>query len=116
MKQAVQLARKSPQRNKHGCVIVNKKQIVGGGHNTYCSKFKGGSSFTSLHAEISAINNIPRYLLWDAEIYIVHIVEDTGNKIRLGNSHPCKDCAKKLSKFKKFRIKIYYSVSSTIYV
>jgi tRNA(Arg) A34 adenosine deaminase TadA len=111
MKQAIMEARKSPLRIKHGCIIVNRGTIVGYGRNTYSSQFKGGSSTHSLHAEIDAINNIPRYLLWDAEIYIVRICIDEGHIIQLGNSHPCSDCTKKLAKFKKYRIKVYYSMS-----
>jgi tRNA(Arg) A34 adenosine deaminase TadA len=116
MKQAIMVARKSPQRSKHGCVIVNKRTIVGYGHNTFSSQFRCGSSLTSLHAEIDAINNIPRELLWGAEIYVIRICEDNGNIIRLGNSHPCNDCAKKLAKFKRYGIKIYYSTPSIVYL
>ncbi|TXG85647.1 MAG: hypothetical protein E6R13_01965 [Spirochaetes bacterium] len=116
MKQAIQIARKSPLRVKHGCIIVNRGNIVGYGRNTYCSKYRSGSSLMSLHAEIDAINNIPRTLLWGAEIYIIRICEDDGSMIHLGNSHPCSDCAKKLNKFKKYGIKVYYSMPTIIHI
>lgn len=116
MKQAILVARKSPQRSKHGCVIVNRGNIVGYGFNSYSSQFKSGSSLTSIHAEIDAINNIPRESLRGAELYIIRICEDNGNTIMLGNSHPCKDCMKKLAKFKKFGIKIYYSTTTIVYL
>ncbi len=114
MKQAIQVARKSPQKSKHGCVIVNRGNVIGYGYNTYSSQYKGGSGLTSLHAEIDAINNIPRELLRGAEIYVIRICEDKDNTIRLGNSHPCCECSKKLAKFQKFGIKIYYSMPMTI--
>lgn len=114
LKQAVLVARRSPLRSKHGCVIVNKKTIIGYGRNTYSSKFYRGSSSHSLHAEINAINNIPRELLYGAEIYIIRICEDYGNIIHLGNSQPCGECSKKLAKFQKFGIKVYYSTPMII--
>lgn len=115
MKQAIMEARKSPQRSKHGCVIVNRGHIISHGFNKFRIRpYTGGSSYTSIHAEIEAINSIPRRLLKKSKIYIICIFKDWGNMVELNHSHPCKDCAIKLAKFKKYGIKVYYSTPMII--
>lgn len=115
MKSAIDIAKKSPLRARHGCVIVNKGKIIGCGYNTYSSAYSGGSGFTSIHAEIMAINSIPRKLLKGSIIYVVRLLVDNGCSVSVGNSHPCTECSKKIQKFVKMGIKrVYYSIPMEI--
>lgn len=97
-KMACNMAKKSKERYKVGCVVVLKNRILSTGFN--CGKthplqkiynkirFKD-ESFHSLHAEIHALSQIKSQKIpWNkVDIYICRIT-NTG----LGLSRPCKSC------------------------
>jgi len=102
---AANVAKKSTMTQKHGCVIVYKKEIIATGYNTMPVAFQ-----ESLHAEIDAIKKLKhrQYLLKDCELYIVRIAPDSLNNV-LKYSKPCPNCTKVIN-FNKIR-KVYYSTN-----
>lgn len=101
---AICAAKKSCMNQKHGCVIVYKKQVVCTAYNTMPSTYK-----QSLHAEVNAIKKAKQmgYMLNECDLYIVRIGQ-TSMDFPLKYSKPCKRCAEYIS---ENRIKkIFYSL------
>nr|QOI90435.1 hypothetical protein HWQ62_00299 [Pyramimonas orientalis virus] len=105
LKIAAEVAKKSTMTQKHGCIIVHKKQVIATGYNTMPSMFQN-----SLHAEINAINKLKnkQYVLKDCDLYIVRIGPDSlCNALKY--SKPCPNCTRQIlnNKIKK----VYYSTN-----
>lgn len=96
------LAEKSCMYHKHGCVIVNRSEIIGEGYNRSNDSLE---QLFSLHSEVVAISSVKnrskRYLN-NAIMIVVRIGKD-GVKL----SHPCDRC--KIAIIKSGIKKIFYS-------
>lgn len=109
---ASNIALNSNMFQKHGAIIVYKKNIVATGFNSYSNLKKNNFS---IHAEINAINNfIKKYdksLLHFCELYVVRISPSIYNskEYLLKYSKPCINCQKIINKFNI--PKIYYSTN-----
>lgn len=101
---AANIAKKSVMTQKHGCIIVYKKQIIASAYNTMPKSFGD-----SVHAEINAINKVKdKKILKQCELYIVRIGTSSMNN-PLKYSKPCKQCTDTIINF-NIR-KIYYSTN-----
>jgi deoxycytidylate deaminase len=105
LKIAAEIAKKSTMTQKHGCVIVYKKQVIATGYNTMPNMFNH-----SLHAEINAIKKVKnrRYILKDCDLYIVRIGPDSLENV-LKYSKPCANCTKCILNYKIRRV--FYSTN-----
>lgn len=102
---AAEIAKKSPMTQKHGCVIVYKKEVIATGFNTMPSIFN-----QSVHAEINAIKKVKnrKYILKDSDLYIVRIAPDSLDNV-LKYSKPCANCTKYILNFNIRRV--FYSTN-----
>lgn len=109
---ASNIALNSNMFQKHGAIIIYKKNILSSGFNSYSNYIKCNFS---IHAEINAINNFikkyDKYLLEKCELYVVRISHSNDNKNNtfLKYSKPCINCQKIINKFNI--PKIYYSTN-----
>jgi len=110
---AAKLAKQSNMYQKHGAIIVYKKNIIGKGFNIFNNNCKNNYS---MHAEIVAINNViknkySKDILNKCELFVVRISNYTGvnNNNILKYSKPCFNCQKYINKFNIK--KIYYSTN-----
>lgn len=97
-------------RCHHMAIITYKKRIISIGFNYIKIPYERfGVNLPcslSIHAEVSAINNIPKkyrrreYLM---SMFVIRI----DNNLELSNSHPCKQCCRIISKY-GFK-SVYYS-------
>lgn len=103
---AIQQARKSNMRFKHGCVVVYNKKIISCGYNyhtqDYIDKVRRSSRIT-VHAEISACSKVPKHILSKCVIYVVRVRCDGST----ANSKPCQNCKNYLIRHNVNRV--YYS-------
>lgn len=84
---AMEQAKKSIVRFKHGAVIVKKGKIVSLGHNKYCFSCYAIHKIC-IHAEINAIANCPTKYLSGATLYVIRLNESG----ELKYSKPCQRC------------------------
>jgi len=96
-------------RQKIGAIIVNKNHVVSVGWNTQktstmqkrynksISKPWIDTSPNCMHAEISALQKLPRQLYEDFSKYHIFVYRESGGVKRL--SKPCKACEKALRDF-----------------
>lgn len=104
---AADIAKQSNMFQKHGAIVVYKKNIISKGCNIFTNQFRNNYS---MHAEIVAINNaikknISKDILNKSELFVVRI----SNCNILKYSKPCINCQKYI---KKFSIKkTYYSTN-----
>jgi len=107
---AANIAKSSNMFQKHGAIIVYKKNIIASGYNSYSYNNK---KHFSIHAEIIAINNaIKSYnkeIVRDSKLYIVRIAPETKSEYLLKYSKPCLNCQKYINKFNIK--KIFYSTN-----
>jgi deoxycytidylate deaminase len=110
IQEAEKLALKSLVIKRHGCVIVQNNKIVGKGYNKLLEKNK--NSMKTLHAEVSALNDIKKnnIILKQADIYIVRISTD-GTLFRI--SSPCINCQNHIKKFQGIK-NIYFTTDFTL--
>lgn len=106
---ASKTAHRSNMFQKHGAIIVYKKNIISKGFNMY----KGNSkNIYSMHAEIVAINNAiknkHKEILSECELYVVRIGSNSMDNL-LKYSKPCINCQKYINKFNIK--KIFYSTN-----
>lgn len=104
---AAELAKQSNMFQKHGAIIVYKKNIIAKGYNIFTNQSKNNYS---MHAEIVAINNaikkkISKDILTKSELFVVRI----SNCNILKYSKPCINCQKYINKHKIK--KTYYSTN-----
>ena len=95
--EAFNQALKSDMNFNHGCVVVYRGKIIGRGYNTYINS--NCYDKTSLHAEVSAINNALKKIsaeeLKKCELVVIRV-----NKIgECLNSKPCSNCINYINKF-----------------
>jgi len=122
--QALNIAKKSTMRSKHGCVIVdNKGNTISTGfnkeiflykreHHTYYDKFEKNKS---VHAEVNAIRNVDPAKLNGAKLYVVRWGSHESNPLVM-NSKPCKRCASVIERcIKKYGLKYAYYSSDLDY-
>jgi len=102
LKKAIEEAENSDIRNNfnHGAVIFNNSQFFGSGNNRFRHVGFIPSRYLnyrdSLHAEISAIRNVPNWeCLKGASILIIRI--DKQGNLRM--ARPCSKCTKSLKHF-----------------
>lgn len=84
---AAEVAVNSDMCQKHGAVIVYKKEIIACGYNYYYSTF-------SIHAEVAAISQLKgrdKEILSECELYVVRIGPDKLDN-PLKYSRPCNNC------------------------
>ena len=107
---AANIAKNSNMFQKHGAVIVYKKNIIASGYNSY--SYNSRTNF-SMHAEIVAINNVIKNygkdVLQESKLYIVRIAPESKSKNLLKYSKPCLNCQKYINKFNIK--KTYYSTN-----
>jgi deoxycytidylate deaminase len=104
IEEAIKEANKSCMFRKHGCVIVNNKEIISKGYNYYIynliQKF-------SVHAEESAILKLKKLNNYkNNTTYTMYVVRISDNFLRI--SLPCNKCKKIIEKIKCIKT-IYYS-------
>ena len=119
MHEALEIAKKSDMRSKHGCIIIdNKGNII----SSACNKTINISSETcmkrnfdkgvkiSRHAEENALRNVDQKKLYGARLYVVRWGVVSSNPTFM-NSKPCDRCTKIINScMKKFGLKVaYYS-------
>lgn len=91
--------------HKHGAIIVHKNKIVSVGFNYRCDLLLNNYS---VHAEISAINNMKnKLILNECDMYVVRIATNFINILKY--SKPCENCKKTIMKYNLK--KIYYSTN-----
>lgn len=102
---AAEIAKKSTMTQKHGCIIVYKKQVIATGYNTMPHMYS-----RSLHAEINALNKVKhkQSILKDSDMYIVRIGTDLFDNV-LKYSKPCEDCTRHIVSNKIRRV--FYSTN-----
>lgn len=124
--EALDIAKKSTMRSKHGCVIVdNKGNIISTGfnkeiflykkkHYTYYDQFQ---NHKSIHAEENAIRNVDPAKLNGAKLYVVRWGSHEKNPLIM-NSKPCKKCANIIGRcITKYGLKYaYYSSDDVNYL
>jgi tRNA(Arg) A34 adenosine deaminase TadA len=103
--EAYSQALKSNMNSNHGAVLIYRGRIIGKGFNTYNSS--NCTEKSSLHAEISAINNALRKIhsseLKKCELVIIRV-----NKLgECLNSKPCCNCEKAICNYNIK--KVFYS-------
>ncbi|MAT13443.1 MAG: hypothetical protein CMM02_20785 [Rhodopirellula sp.] len=105
---ASDIAKNSNMFQKHGAIIVYKKNIIGKGCNNTTIKKNSNCNY-SIHAEISAINNVIKNynkdILQYSDLFVVRISNDN----LLKYSKPCINCQKYINKFNIK--KTYYSTN-----
>lgn len=111
---AIQQARRSEHKNKHGAVIFKGKRIYSFGYNQPSRSVKSINRIakrwhTSVHAEVAAILNAKRDLN-GLDILIVRI----NNKDQFRYSRPCNHCLQYIQ-YCGLR-KIYYSIDRYPYI
>ena len=103
---AADVAKKSTMTQKHGCVIVHRKNVLSTGYNISSCNKPG----VSLHAEVNAIIKIKHLanILPECDLYIVRIGQ-VSMGCPLKYSKPCSKCSDfiKENKIKK----VYYSLN-----
>jgi deoxycytidylate deaminase len=91
---ASKIAMKSTMTQKHGAIIVYKKEIIATGFNYSINKLY------SIHAEINALTSVKKnhkHLLPECELYVVRIGPDKFNN-PLKYSKPCFNCQNSIIK------------------
>ena len=107
---AIEEALRSQHNFKHGAVIVKNGKVINSARNQYCTidrinSFK--ARIWSIHAEMNALQGLPRSLTRGADIYVVRVSKKNQQFM---NSKPCKICS---SLIKKAGIKnVYYSTDT----
>ena len=118
---AIEVAKKSNMRSKHGCIIIdNKGSIISKACNrtTNVSKDRlmnyDKDKKVSFHAEENALRNVDRKKLYGARLYVVRWGCIDSNPLFM-NSKPCNKCTSIINTcIKKFGLKVvYYSTSET---
>lgn len=114
---AIEMAKKSDMRTKHGCIIIDYKGSI---ISKACNKnlivsSKQFDNFTqntkvSYHAEENALKNVDPKKLNGAKLYVIRYGFQENNPL-LMNSKPCKKCTCIIEKYmKKYGLKtVYYS-------
>jgi deoxycytidylate deaminase len=124
IKYALTIAEKSDMKNKHGCVIIDKKgSIISAEYNKmiyikniseFHNRFRKGMKM-SIHAEENALRNVDKKKLDGAKMYVVRrgygeFINENGNTIKnpiCMNSKPCERCTTIINMFmKKHGLKI----------
>lgn len=96
-------ARKSSMIHKHSACVIKDNKILAIGYNYSLSKNIGNKY--SIHAEVSALLNLPKVYRNKKESYDLIVIRVSNDEVRL--SKPCKNCQNFIS---KFNIKtVYYS-------
>jgi tRNA(Arg) A34 adenosine deaminase TadA len=109
VQEAIAEAKKCTMTKKHGCIIVHRTNIISRGHN---SNHRHTFSKFSLHAEVAAINNIPKQVSVDNIVmYVVRIdnndLHRSNDRIKTKNSKPCVNCMNCITSH-KFKFKTVY--------
>lgn len=119
MHEAIEIAKKSDMRSKHGCIIIdNKGNIISSACNRTLhisseqyikDNFHKGIK-VSRHAEENALRNVDHKKLYGARLYVVRWGVISSNPTFM-NSKPCERCTKIINTcMKKFGLKVaYYS-------
>lgn len=90
---AIDEALRSEHNFRHGAVVVKNGKVIASARNQYCSFDKINSFKTriwSIHAEMNALQGLPRPLTRGADIYVVRVSREN-NELR--NSMPCDICS-----------------------
>lgn len=89
-------SKKSPFEFPHAAALVSTKgNIVAISHNKPIGAFESGAGRYSLHAEIAAINKIPRNKIRGLVLVVIRRMPNG----TVGYSKPCPECAKKLTMY-----------------
>lgn len=122
MLSAIEIAKKSDMRVKHGCIIIdNKGTIISKACNKMLNfdteKIKNRDQYlkVSYHAEENALKQVNPKKLFGAKLYVVRY-GNSDNKF-FANSKPCDRCTIIIDKYmKKYGLKnVFYSVEKCEY-
>ena len=111
---ALDIAKKSDMRAKHGCIIIDNKgnTISKACNKSKLTKFEFYDKYNkmSAHAEECALNQVNPKKLYGARLYVVRYGYNEGCPLIM-NSKPCKRCQIIIEKYmNKFGLKCaYYS-------
>jgi len=108
---AVEIAKKSDMRSKHGCVIIdNKGNIISSACNKTINlnnKFEKNTKI-SHHAEEAALKMADPKKLRGARLYVIRWGIISSNPVFM-NSKPCDRCSSIINTcIKKFKLKVVY--------
>jgi len=93
---AVKEALKSSSAYRHGCVVFNTSRILSKGFNKSIYFCHDETRRMSLHAEMSAIRNLPKKMLRDSTVLVVRISKGQNLLIK---SFPCIKCVKIMGRY-----------------
>ena len=102
IEEAILNAEKSSLRiQHHGAVVVHRGKIVGTGYNKHCvQNINNINKYSSVHAEVDAINNALRKISYEdlkkSTLIVVRKMKNLNNET--GLSAPCERCAKFIQK------------------
>ena len=122
MLSAIEIAKKSDMRVKHGCIIIdNKGTIISKACNKMLNfdteKIKNRDQYlkVSYHAEENALKQVNPKKLFGAKLYVVRYGNSDSNFFM--NSKPCNCCTIIIDKYmKKYGLKnVFYSVEKCEY-
>lgn len=122
MLSAIEIAKKSDMRVKHGCIIIdNKGTIISKACNKMLNfdteKIKNRDQYlkVSYHAEENALKQVNPKKLFGAKLYVVRYGNSDSNFFM--NSKPCNRCTIIIDKYmKKYGLKnVFYSVEKCEY-
>ncbi len=109
--EAINIAKKSNMRAKHGCVIVKNGKIISTGYNRSLGNNKYqtrdfskdktiSQGLYSIHAEQDALRNSDPKDLDGAKLYVIRLGCGDLNPMFM-NSQPCKKCTNIINKFRE---------------
>ena len=107
---AKKLSHRSPSKFKHGCVISDKRKIIGVGFNDMNKTYpKTLDPWKTLHAEVHALIGLDRSLTKGSTAYVYRETKDG----KPANSKPCESCklALQLAGIRK----VYYTIPTSPY-
>lgn len=87
LQMAIELAKESKCRTKHGCVVVNKGKVVSTATNKRVSDPSMEWRKSHIHAEAAAVIAAGRYA-HNSIVYVARVMADGTTS----NSKPCKKC------------------------
>ncbi len=90
--QLIKLAEKSDVSFRHSAAVIKDNNIISMGYNKYIFNKELGI-YTTVHAEIDALNKVKKYTLVDV---VTLRLSNTGTK--LSQSRPCSMCIQKMKK------------------
>lgn len=105
VKEAVEIAKKSPMRSKFGAILVHRNKIVSRGYNTYKTKISSKnkedeyvSHKYTIHAEHMCIEKCNKKFFRNSVMILVKIGSTNNENINFLNCESCEQCRRLINK------------------